>query len=74
MLESQSRALKTRIPVTIPTKHWVQKCPIGSAPRAGKDGENNAKTPLLVTFSLEKLKLKKKKIFFLYAVQDLLNP
>jgi len=33
-------------------------------PGPGKDGQNNAKTPLLVTFPPEKLKPKTKKFFF----------
>jgi len=38
--------------------------PLGWRPGPGKDGQNNAKTPLLVTFSPEKLKPKTKKFFF----------
>jgi len=38
--------------------------PLGRRPGPGKDGQNNAKTPLLVTFNPEKLK-PKTKIFFL---------
>jgi len=37
---------------------------LGQRPGSGKDGQNNAKTPLLVTFSPEKLKSKTKKNFF----------
>jgi len=48
--------------------------PLVRRPGPGKDGQDNAKTPLLVTFPPEKLKSKTKKIFFLSAVQDLLNP
>jgi len=36
---------------------------LGPRPGPGKDGQNNTKTPLLVTFSPEKLK-PKTKIFF----------
>jgi len=38
--------------------------PLGRRPGPGKDGQNNPKTPLLVTFPPEKLKPKTKKIFF----------
>jgi len=38
--------------------------PLGRRPGPGKDGQNNAKTPLLVTFHPEKLKLKTKNFFF----------
>jgi len=37
--------------------------PLGWRPGLGKDGQNNTKTPLLVTFPPEKLK-PKTKIFF----------
>jgi len=46
---------------------------LGPRPGPGKDGQNNTKTPLFVTFPPEKLKSKMKKNF-LSAVQDLLNP
>jgi len=42
-------------------------------PGPGKDGQNNAKTPLLVTFP-QKSQTQNEKIFFLSAVQDLPNP
>jgi len=48
--------------------------PLRQRPRPGKDGQNNAKTPLLVMFSPEKLKPKTKKFFFRFWLQDLLNP
>jgi len=38
--------------------------PLGQRPGPGKDGQNYAKTPLLVTFPPEKLKPKTKKFFF----------
>jgi len=38
--------------------------PLGRRPGLGKDGQNNPKTPLLVTFLLEKLKPKTKNFFF----------
>jgi len=38
--------------------------PLGRRPGPGKDGQNNEKTPLLVTFPPEKLKPKTKKFFF----------
>jgi len=38
--------------------------PVGRRPGLGKDGQNNAKIPLLVTFPPEKLKPNTKKIFF----------
>jgi len=38
--------------------------PLGRRPGPGKNGQNNAKTPLLVTFPPEKLKPKTKKFFF----------
>jgi len=38
--------------------------PLGRRPGPGKDGQNNTKTPLLLTFPPEKLK-PKTKIFFL---------
>jgi len=38
--------------------------PLGRSPGPGKDGQNNEKTPLLVTFPPEKLKPKRKKVFF----------
>jgi len=38
--------------------------PLGQRPGLGKDGQNNTKTPLLVTFSPENLKPKMKKFFF----------
>jgi len=38
--------------------------PLGWRPGPGKDGQNNAKTPLLVTFTPEKLKPKTKIFFF----------
>jgi len=37
---------------------------LGRRPGLGKDGQNNAKAPLLVTFHPEKLKPKTKKFFF----------
>jgi len=37
---------------------------LGRRPGPGKDGQNNAKTPLLVTFPPEKLKRKTKNCFF----------
>jgi len=37
--------------------------PLGRPPGPGKDGQNNAKTPLLLTFPPEEIKLKTK-IFF----------
>jgi len=37
--------------------------PLGRSPGPGKDGQNNEKTPLLVTFPPEKLKPKTKKVF-----------
>jgi len=38
--------------------------PLGQRPGPGKDGQNNTKTPILVTFPPEKLK-RKTKFFFL---------
>jgi len=38
--------------------------PLGRRPGPGKDGQNNAKTSLLVTFPPEKLKTKTKFFFF----------
>jgi len=38
--------------------------PLGQRPGPGKDGKNNTKTPLLVTFPLENLKPKTKNVFF----------
>jgi len=40
---------------------------LGRFPGPGKDGQNNAKTPLLVTFPAEKN-------FFRFCLQELLNP
>jgi len=48
--------------------------PLGRRPGPGKDGQNNVKTPLLVTFPPETLKPKTKKIVFRLCLQDLLNP
>jgi len=39
--------------------------PLGRRPGPGKDGQNNAKIPLLVTFPPEILKPKMKKILFI---------
>jgi len=38
--------------------------PLGQRPGPGKNGQNNAKAPLLVTFPPEKLKPQNKKLFF----------
>jgi len=38
--------------------------PLGRRPGPGKDGQNNPKTPLLVTFPPRKFKPKTKKFFF----------
>jgi len=38
--------------------------PLGQRPGPGKDGQNNTKTPLLVTFPPENLKPKTKNFFF----------
>jgi len=38
--------------------------PLGQHPGPGKDGQNNIKTPLLVTFPPENLKPKTKNVFF----------
>jgi len=46
--------------------------PLGRRPGPGKDGQNNAKTPLLVTLPPEKLK-PKTKFFFPFLLQDLLK-
>jgi len=48
--------------------------PLGQRPGPGKDGQNNAKTPLLVKFPPEKLKPKTKNCLFWFWLQDLLNP
>jgi len=48
--------------------------PLGQRPGPGKDGQNNAKTPLLMTFPPENLKAKTKNYFFRFWLQDLLNP
>jgi len=48
--------------------------PLGQRPGPGKDGQNNTKTPLLVTFPPEKLKPKMKNVFFRCQREDLLNP
>jgi len=42
---------------------------LGPGPGPGKDGQNNAKTPLRVTFPPEKLK-PKTKVFFRIWLQD----
>jgi len=38
--------------------------PLGQRPGPSKDGQNNTKTPLLVTFPPENLKPKTKNFFF----------
>jgi len=43
--------------------------PSGRRPGPGKDGQNNAKTPLLVTFPPEKLKPKTKKFFLILTTR-----
>jgi len=48
--------------------------PLGQRLGPGKDGQNNTKTPLLVTFPSENLKPKMKKVFFRCQLEDLLNP
>jgi len=48
--------------------------PLGQCLGPGKDGQNNAKTPLLVTFPPENLKPKTKVVFFRCQLEDLLNP
>jgi len=48
--------------------------PLGQRPGPGKDGQNNTKTPLLVTLPPENLKPKTKNVFFRCQLEDLLNP
>jgi len=48
--------------------------PLGQRPGPAKDGQNNTKTPLLMTFPPENLKPKTKKFFFRCQLEDLLNP
>jgi len=48
--------------------------PLVRRPGPGKDGQNNAKTPQIVTLPPEKLKPKTKTFFLLFLLQDLLNP
>jgi len=43
--------------------------PLGRRPGPGKDGQNNPKTPLLVTFSPEKPKHKTKKFFSILSTR-----
>ena len=43
--------------------------PLGRRPEPGKDGQNNAKTPLLVTIPPEKLKSKTKFFFSLLTTR-----
>jgi len=43
--------------------------PLGQRPGAGKDGQNNVKTPLLVTFPPEKLKPKTKVFYFILTTR-----
>jgi len=47
--------------------------PLGRRPGPGKDGQNNAKTPLLVTFPPEKLKHKTKNFFFVFDYKTCWN-
>jgi len=47
---------------------------LGRHPGPGKDGQNNAKTPVLVMFPPEKLKPKTKNFCFRFWLQDLLHP
>jgi len=46
--------------------------PLAQRPGPGKDGQNNTKTPLLVTFPPENLK--PKNVCFRCQLEDLLNP
>jgi len=48
--------------------------PLGRCPGPGKDGQNNPKTPLLVTFPQKSSNPKQKNFFFRFWLQDLLNP
>jgi len=49
--------------------------PLVRRPGPGKDGQNNAKTPLLLWRSPQKSShLKRKTNFFRFWLQDLLNP
>jgi len=48
--------------------------PLGNRPGQGKGGQNNTKTPLLVTFPPENLKPETKNVFFRFQLEDLLNP
>jgi len=48
--------------------------PLGQRLGPGKDGQNNAKTPLLVKFPPENLKPKAKKFIFRFWLKDLQNP
>jgi len=43
--------------------------PLGRHPGPGKDGQNNPKTPLLVTFPPEKLKPKTKHFFYILTTR-----
>jgi len=45
--------------------------PLGQHPVPGKDGQNNTKTPLLVTFPPENLKPKTKTFFFSMSTRRL---
>jgi len=44
---------------------------LGQRPGSGKDGQNNTKTPLLVTFLSESLKPKMKNVFFFMSTRRL---
>jgi len=48
--------------------------PLGQRPRPGKDGQNNTKTPLHMTFPPVNLKPKTKNVIFRFQLEDLLNP
>jgi len=45
--------------------------PLGQRPGPSKDGQNNTKTPLLVTFPPENLKPKTKNVFFSMSTRRL---
>jgi len=75
MLGSESMALKTRIRVKIPTKHWVQKMSHWFGDQGQKKmAKITQKHPYFWRSPQKSLNPKRKMFFFLSAVQDLLNP
>jgi len=73
MIGSQSRALLTRIFTCFQLNFESKNGPLGRRPGLGKDGQNNAKTPLFVT-SPPEIPTENEKRFFQFWLENLLNP